>query len=448
SVKRIQAVYSETNGTYLPGYLQTPGFLGTSKPTLGYTLGSQRDVRDLAARNGWLTVFPDFNQQYTSNQTKQLDLSANLEPIKDLKIDLIGFRTYAENYTENYRIENDEYVSLTPNTYGNFSISAFTLPTAFGKSDENGSQAFDDFRANRIEVAKRLATQRGIDVTDPANLDAEGYPKGFGKTSQQVLLPAFVSAYTGRGANKTPLDALRDIPIPNWDLKYTGFMKLNWFKKRFKRFSLTHGYRSTYTIQQFRTNLDYSPIDFTVDYDSQPNDALDQAGNYKAKSLLSGVTLTEMFSPLFRFDMEMKNSVRVLLEMKKDRMLSLSFDNNLMTEIAGNEYVVGLGYRLKDVRIKSKLAGPRRSIVSDLIMSADLSVRDNKTIIRYLDVDNNQITNGQTIWGLKYNAEYAFSRNLTGIFYFDYTFSEYAISTAFPQTTIRSGLTLRYNFGN
>ena len=155
-----------------------------------------------------------------------------------------------------------------------------------------------------------------------------------------------------------------------------------------------------------------------------------------------------MFSPLFRFDMEMKNSVRILLEMRKDRMLSLSFDNNLMTEIAGNEYVVGLGYRIKDLRIKSNLAGPKKAIVSDLIMSADLSVRDNKTIIRYLDLENNQITNGQTIWGLKYNAEYAFSKNLTGVFYFDYSFSEYAISTAFPQTTIRSGLTLRYNFGN
>ncbi|MDA0178288.1 cell surface protein SprA [Mesoflavibacter profundi] len=448
SVKRIQAVYSETNGTYLPGYLQTPGFLGTSKPTLGYTLGSQRDVRDLAARNGWLTLFPEFNQQYTTNQTKQLDLSANLEPINDLKIDLVGFRTYAENYTENYRIENDQYVSLTPNTYGNFSISTFTLPTAFSKSDEVSSEAFNAFRTNRIQIAKRLASQQGINVNDPANLDEEGYPKGFGKTSQQVLLPAFVSAYTGKSPDKTPLGALRDVPIPNWDLKYTGFMKMNWFKKRFKRFSLTHGYRSTYTVQQFRTNLDYSPIDYTLDYDSQPNQSLDQAGNFKSKNLLSGVTLTEMFSPLFRFDMEMKNSVRVLLEMKKDRLLSLSFDNNLMTEIAGNEYVVGLGYRLKDVRIKSKLAGPRRSIVSDLIMSADVSVRDNKTIIRYLDVDNNQITNGQTIWGLKYNAEYAFSRNLTGIFYFDYTFSEYAISTAFPQTTIRSGLTLRYNFGN
>ena len=78
----------------------------------------------------------------------------------------------------------------------------------------------------------------------------------------------------------------------------------------------------------------------------------------------------------------------------------------------------------------------------------NISIRENKTIIRYLDLENNQVTAGQTVLGLKYTADYAFSKNLTGIFYFDYTFSEYAISTAFPQTTIRSGLTLRYNFGN
>src|SRR5690606_38862265 len=64
-IKRIQINYQENNGTFLPGYLRTPGFIGTLKPTLGYTFGSQRDIRDLAARNGWLTVFPDFNQQYT-----------------------------------------------------------------------------------------------------------------------------------------------------------------------------------------------------------------------------------------------------------------------------------------------------------------------------------------------------------------------------------------------
>ena len=146
--------------------------------------------------------------------------------------------------------------------------------------------------------------------------------------------------------------------------------------------------------------------------------------------------------------MEMKNSVKILAEIKKDRLLSLSFDNNLMTEIQGNEYIIGLGYRIKDVRIKSKLAGPTKRIVSDLNMKADLAYRRNETIIRYLDLENNQITSGQTIWSGKFTADYSFSKNLTGIFYFDYMFSEYAISTAYPQTTIRSGITLRYNFGN
>ena len=144
----------------------------------------------------------------------------------------------------------------------------------------------------------------------------------------------------------------------------------------------------------------------------------------------------------------MKNSVKILAEIKKDRLLSLSFDNNLMTEIQGQEYIFGLGYRIKDVRIKSKLAGPKKSIVSDLNMKADVSIRENKTIIRYLDLENNQVTSGQTVWSIKFTTDYAFSKNLTGIFYFDYAFSEYAISTAFPQTTIRSGITLRYNFGN
>ena len=445
SIKRIQVNYSENNGTFLPGFLDTPGFIGASKPSIGYTFGSQRDIRDRAARNGWLTVFPDFNQQYTKNQTKQLDISANLEPINDLKIDLVASRTYAENYTENYRIENEEYISLTPNVFGNFNISTFTLPTAFGKSNEISSEAFDVFRENRLTMARRLASERGANVND---VDAEGYPLGFGKTSQAVLIPSFLSAYTGQNAEKSKLGAFRDMPIPNWDIKYTGLMKFKWFKKRFKRFSLSHGYRSSYTINQFRTNLDFNEIDYSEPYASQPSDDLDQAGNFKNEELYSNINLTELFSPLIRIDMEMKNSIKILAEIRKDRLLSLSFDNNLMTEIQGNEYTLGLGYRFKNVRIKTKLAGPKKSIVSDLIMEANISVRDNKTIIRYLDLENNQITNGQTIYGLKYNANYSFSKNLTGIFYFDYTFSEYAISTAFPQTTIRSGITLRYNFGN
>tara|TARA_R110002033_G_scaffold49252_3_gene95820 strand:- start:2881 stop:10062 length:7182 start_codon:yes stop_codon:yes gene_type:complete len=439
TIKRIQLNYSENSGTFLPGYVQTPGFIGTLKPSLGYTFGSQSDIRFLAARRGWLTLFPEFNQQYTATNTKQFDYSANLEPIKDLKIDVVGNRAYYENYTENYRVDPNtlEYQSLTPNTFGNFSISTLLIKTAFSKSDENNSDAFNDFRSNRLIIANRLAEKFYGTTTYPT--DAEGFPVGFGKNNQKVLLPAFLSAYSGQDAGKVKTSAFRDVPIPNWDLKYSGFMKFDWFKKRFKRFSLTHGYRSTYTINQFQTNLDYDA--------NNPQD-LDQGGNFKNERLFSNINLTEVFSPLVRIEFEMKNSIKVLTEIRKDRMLSLSFDNNLMTEVLGNEYIVGLGYRIKDLRIRSNLAGPSKRIVSDLNMKADISVRDNRTIIRYLDLENNQVTSGQTIWGLKYSADYAFSKNLTGIFYFDYSFSEYAISTAFPLTTIRSGFTIRYNFGN
>jgi cell surface protein SprA len=144
----------------------------------------------------------------------------------------------------------------------------------------------------------------------------------------------------------------------------------------------------------------------------------------------------------------MQNSVKILAELRKDRALSLSFANNLMTEIKGDEIVLGLGYRVKDLKISTNFGGKKKVITSDLNFKLDVSRRDNKTIIRYLDVNNNQTTAGQTIYGLQFTADYALSKNLTALFYYDHTFSEYAISTAFPQTTIRSGLTLRYNFGN
>ena len=458
SVKRVQFNYSENNGSFLPGYLQTPGFIGTLKPTIGYTFGSQKDIRYLAARNGWLTVFPEFNQQYTEVHNDNLNYTINIEPFRDLKIDLTGGRAYAENLTENFNTIDsnndgfsDEYNSLIRNSFGNFNISTSLIKTAFNKSDESSSKTFDDFRDNRLTIARRLAQRDGINMTNPVNFedgDINSYPLGYGKTNQSVLLPAFLSAYTGKDAGKVKLGAFRDVPIPNWTLKYTGLMKMKWFKKHFKRFSVTHGYNSMYTINQFMSNLNYEAKDTDLDYTQQSPNALDQSGNYKNENLFSNINLMEQFSPLIKLDMEMKSSLKILAEIKKDRMLSLSFDNNLMTEIQGYEYILGLGYRFKDVRIRSKLAGAKQVIKSDLNMKLDVSVRNNKTIIRYLDLENNQVTAGQTLYSLKYSADYAFSKNLTGLFYFDYGFSEYAISTAFPQTTIRSGFTLRYNFGN
>lgn len=457
-VKRAQFNYSENNGSFLPGYLRTPGFIGTFKPSFGYTFGSQRDIRYLAARKGWLTVFPQFNEQYTEVHNNNFNYSVNIEPVRELKIDLTGGKAYSKNVSENFNTIDtdndgisDQYNSLITNAFGNFNVSTSLIKTAFSASDETRSKTFDEFRENRLVIARRLAKKEGIDMTNPANFedgDLQGYPLGFGKTNQAVLLPSFLAAYTGKSSKKVKLGAFRDFPIPNWTLKYTGLMKVKWFKKNFKRFSVSHGYNSTYTINQFMSNLDYEARDPDFDYTGQPAEVFDQSGNYKNAKLYNNVNLMEQFSPLIKLDMEMKNSLKILLEVKKDRMLSLSFDNNLMTEIQGNEYLVGLGFRFKDVKIRSQLAGPRQIIKSDLNMKLDVSVRNNKTIIRYLDIDNNQVTAGQTLYSLKYSADYAFSKNLTGLFYFDYGFSEYAISTAFPQTTIRSGFTLRYNFGN
>ncbi|MEZ8003725.1 MAG: hypothetical protein QMC45_08180, partial [Patiriisocius sp.] len=149
-----------------------------------------------------------------------------------------------------------------------------------------------------------------------------------------------------------------------------------------------------------------------------------------------------------KIDLEMKNSIKVSAEYRKDRALGLSFANNLLTEIKGDEIVLGLGYRIKDLRIGTNFGGKKQILKSDLNFKLDLSRRDNRTIIRYLDIENNQTTAGQTIYGAQLLVDYALSKNLTAAFYYDHTFSEYAISTAFPQTTIRSGLTLRYNFGN
>jgi cell surface protein SprA len=331
---------------------------------------------------------------------------------------------------------------LTGNVFGNFNISTLLIGTAFSKSTAEVSDAFNQFRENRLVIAERLATKFYGGTDFPR--DENGYPVGFGRTNQSVLLPAFVSAYTGGDAKGTKLGPLRDIPLPNWNIKYTGLMKIPWFKKQFKRFSVQHGYTAGYTINQFNTNLAYNR-----DTDGSPDTAqTDQAGNFLNRNLYSTVTLTEQFSPLIRLDFEMKNSVKILAEIKRDRALGLSFDNNLLTEISGDEYILGLGYRIKDLTFATNFGGKRTIMKSDLNFKADFSLRRNETVIRYLDIDNSQTTAGQDLYGLRFTADYALSKNLTALFFYDHTFSTFKISTAFPQTTIRSGFTLRYNFGN
>lgn len=458
SVKNIQVNYTKNSGTVLPGFTQGVGFFGTSKPSLGFVFGSQDDIRYEAAKRGWLTDYQDFNQNFTQVTNKLLKVTANIDLLPDLKVDLTMDRSYSENSSEQYNVINGDYIAQSPYTYGMFSISTVLIKTAFSTSSETQSAAFDDFRNNRLIIADRLAADhygagaaipRYGDVNNPIPAETDpnykvyvanqGYPIGFTKSNQAVLLPAFMAAYTGSNASGSSTDIFRSFPIPNWSIKYNGLMRYKYFKDKFKRFSLQHNYRASYTINQFRSNFDYT----------EKPDGQDVNTNFFNKTIMSNVNLVEQFSPLIRVDFELKSSLRLLTEIKKDRALSMSFDNNLLTEVKGMEYVVGLGYRFKDVIFSSRLAdNPTGIIKSDINIKADFSFRNNQTLVRYLDYDNNQLAAGQNIWSLKLTADYAFSKNLTAIFYYDHSFSKAVISTSFPLTNIRSGFTLRYNFGN
>ena len=435
-IKRAQFNYSENNGKVIPGYLPNVGFIGTLDPTFGFTFGSQADVRYEVAKRGWLTNFPNFNEPFVQVHNSKLNISAQINPLKDLTIDLNAERNYSNNLSENYQVQDLDYIALNTNEYGNFGISTILIKTAFSGGTDIINKNFTNFRENRLIIANRLAAQSGTSLT---NRDENGFPEGFSKNHQTVLTASFISAYSGTNPDKISFDPIQGMPLPNWNLKYTGLSKIKSLAKIFNRFSLTHGYRSSYTLTNYQTNLEYDP--------TQPL-LKDKLGNYMTSRFYSNINLAEQFNPLIRFDVEFKNSLKILAEMRRDRSLSLSLDNSLLTEQSGNEYILGMGYRLKDLRIRTNLGGRRVMLSGDLNLKADFSYRKNITLLRNLEYDNNQVTAGQTIMSIKFSAGYNLSKNLTSLLFYDHNFSEFAISTAFPQTSIRSGITIRYNFGN
>ncbi len=435
SVKNARVNYSENNGTYLPGYLPKVGFLGRDNysgalaPTLGFVFGSQIDIRQKAIENGWLLSRgvndPYYNNTYSRTHLNKLDATITVEPFRDFDIEFIGNKTYTKSSSQQLDVVDNVLNTSAPVTdYGNFSISSNMIKTSFKNTNVN----FQKFKENRAIIAQRLAQNTGESII------------GFGETSQQVMLPAFLAAYSGQNASNVSLNAFRDIPIPGWNVTYRGLMKFKWFKKRFRSFSISHNYNSLYSITSFTNNLDYDP--------QNPYGETDIVGNYFNKTLFTNVNLLEEFSPLIKVDMKLKNSVSFACRINKDRGLTLNFNNNTITQINGIEYIVGLGYRIKDLAMNFRFGGEVTKVKGDLNIRADLSLRDDKTILRAIDDENDQVTGGQRLLSLKLFADYSINKNLTASFYFDQSSSKYAISTTYPRQSISSGLSVRYILGN
>jgi len=447
-LKDVTLSYSENNGIFMPGYLPEVGFFGQQNynggmaPSLGFMFGDQTDIRQTAVLNGWLTTDTRLNNAYRKTHVEKLSFKSSLEPLPELRIELTASRNYAVNHSEFYRYVTDDvpqegFYSQNPYQSGNFNISYFSLLTSFSKGDENSSVTFTSLKGNRKTISNRLAKDFYGD--NPIPVDPEtGYPKGFGPNSQQVLIPSFLSAYSGKDASSVSLSATRDIPIPNWSITYSGLMRIPWFKDNFKNFTIAHGYRSAYSINSFITNLQY-------DSDTP---TFDKSGNFIGEYIYSNINLVEQFSPLIRLDMSLNSNINLKTEIKKDRTVNLSMDNNMVTEILGNEYIIGVGYRVKDLKFIIRSKGRRRTIKSDLNLKVDFSYRKNRTFIRDLSEDNTQVTGGQNMTSIKGSADYALSKRLTLKVYYDQNLTKYALSTAFPTSNARFGFSVRFNLGN
>ena len=431
STRRFRFNYSENAGKVLPGFLPSIGFLGTSKPSLGFVFGSQSDIRYEAAKNGWLTDFPSFNQSFKQVYNSKFDLFGELEFFEIIKLDFIANRSYSNNFSENFSVNSNVYNPLNPNYYGNFSISTNMLKTSFKQKNKNYSFVFDTMKNNRLIIAERLISNKNLSIID---FDDEGFPVGYSKNSQQVLIPAFMSAFLGLDPYKIALNPISDKPKLNWALKVDVPKDL--LSKNIKRISLGHSYRSNFTINNFRSNLNFDPNLF------------DKSGNYMSEVSYSNINLVEQFNPLMMVDIEFSNSLRFNFDYIKDRAISLSLANNFITESWGNEYVFGMGYRARNLKFNSKLAPNSNYFNGDLNIKFDMSLRKNMTVIRNLNIDDNKVSAGQSLFSAKLSADYALSKSFSAIFFYDHMFSKYEVSSAFPQTNIRTGFTLRYNFGN
>ena len=427
SVKQGKISYSENNGQLLPGYTEDIGFLGGA-PT-SFAFGSQVDIRNRALENGWFVTRNQgddyYNKTFSKTHYNKLDYTFTLKPIKDLNIDVRGNKIQTRNISQQLDlIDGNIQFEETPFfETGNFSTSHSMLSTAF----KDGDVLFQNLRDYRGLIANRLALENGVPIS------------GFGQNSQQVLLPAFMAAYSGKSPDKVNTGLFRNIPIPNWTLRYSGLTKLKFFKKNFSNFVISHGYRSSYTVSSFTNNLQHDR--------SNPFANSNIANNYEPELLVSAVTLVDEFSPLIKVDMKMRNSFSLRGEVKRDRTLTMNFNNSTLTDIRGTEYIFGMGYIFKDVKFNTRFTGKKQTLKGDVNLRADVSLRDNLTQIRSVDEDNDQISGGQKLFSIKFTADYRLSSSLTASFYYNHQTSKYAISTTFPRQAINAGFNIIYNLG-
>lgn len=445
--KTANISYTQAEGSFVPGYKYGSQWLGMNKPfssltpTFPYVFGFVPDnIDDYLTTDQWLVDNESGNisdkMKYT--YSNRLKIQASLEPIKNMRITLSSERSYSHNYSK-YLWGDPTENELNKLTSGNFSVSCNTLSSAF-----NSDKAYELFKENRKAIAHRLALQN---IGPLYETDVEsGFPTLYDEMSQDVLIPAFYAAYTGRSIDKVDINTYF-VPVLksfknflqslNWKLTYNGLSKVAFFKEYFKSININHAYTSNYNLGSYSTFTSANMYDeeFYID----PIDgSLYLSPDYD----VSTISISERLNPLIGFDSRLKNNMTAKVELRRNRTVTLSFTNTEISEVSNFEYVIGAGYVIEDVKINISTGNSKKHFENDITLRLDFSIRDNQTIRRNIAEDITRKISGTKSYALKTYAEYMLSDRITLRFYLEYTMNQ-PLTNGYRTSTTSGGLNIR-----
>ena len=459
-IRKVQATYRNTTSVTVPGFAPQAGFMGQTKyndlyaPGFDFAFGFfQDDFVDKAKENGWLSGDTTVVQPASRTMTHDFDVKVSLEPFPGFKVQLNGKRYAAQSSSIIY-----SYDQLQENMTGSFNITQVALATAFhkvGSADENfASATFMQFLNNRNLMASRVQAQyEGIYYPTtgfiPTALQGKKYDRKNGainSNSADVLVPAFLAAYTGRDANQVSLNPFLGLlsVLPNWSLTFDGLGRLPWMRDHFKSVNITHAYTCKYAISSYSsystwvpaTTLDNKQIGFIRDIETEnpiPSSAYD----------ISSVNLSETFSPLIGLNMTMKNSLSAKVEYRKQRNISLNVNSVQITEGHTNEFVIGAGYTIKDLSFIAKSREGQKKVSNDLKINVDVSYKDIKTLLRKVEEGITQASSGNKVFGVKISADYVLSQKINLQLFYDHQGTTPLISSSYPVKADNVGINIK-----
>jgi cell surface protein SprA len=461
-LRNVSVNYSENYRSRLPGYMDSTQYLGQNwqslAPGLDYVFGKQPDTNWLnkKASQGLITRDSTFNFLFRQNFEQRFSITAQIEPVREWIIDLNLEKSFTKEYSELFKDTTGSagLQHLNPLASGGFSVSYIAFNTLFSNHNPNElSETFKTFESNRLIVSKRVAELNPYWQGLPANqkFAPDGYAKGYGRYAQDVLVPAFIAAYTGKDANGISLIKQSNpkissnpfggiLPRPNWKMTYTGLTKIPALASAFSNITLTHGYKGTLSMNSFNSALLYQdPFRF-----SAPGFIDTVSGNYIPYFLVPNISMIESFEPLLGVDITTTNQLNLKFEYRKSRQLSLSLIDYQLSESRSTEWTIGASWRKKGFNLPFKIPGMKgKKLENDLNLKFDLSMKDVSMSNSRLDQTNAYGTGGQKEIVIMPSIDYVLNNRINIKFFFDQRRVIPYISTSAPITNTRAGVNIR-----